>query len=263
MTAVELFRTLPFQMRTVEDGGTTGTDAEDGLSLEGYAAVFGQTTRIDSWEGCFDETIQRGAFLRSLKQLMPVLQFDHGRHPMVGSIPLGSFTDLREDAQGLYVLARLHDNWLIEPVRDAIESKAVNGMSFRFQVVRDEWRDHTGKKIKPEHVAQRVYSADPSDPTTILTRTLLELRCPELGPVVFPAYAGTSVAVRSQDVSALLSDPALTRHLLATTPASSEPEGGSDERSGDTAPPAPSTRTVPSPQTRNRVLKLQGVPLNG
>jgi HK97 family phage prohead protease len=257
---VELFRSLPFEMR---DATGPAADAADGLTLEGYAAVFGQTTRIDSWEGCFDEEIRKGAFARSLKAGPPVLQFDHGRHPMVGSIPLGSFEDLREEDAGLWISARLHDNWLIEPVRDAIESKSVNGMSFRFIVVRDEWRDSTGKLVKPEHVAQRVYAADPGDPTTILKRTLLELRCPELGPVVFPAYAGTSVAVRSQDMTAVLADPAsrdaLSRHLLATPATPSESEGDSGERSGDTAPPAPPAVPLPSTAARDRALKLAGV----
>ena len=36
--------------------------SNDGLTLEGYAAVFNTPTRIDSWEGTFDEQIAAGAF---------------------------------------------------------------------------------------------------------------------------------------------------------------------------------------------------------
>jgi hypothetical protein len=45
-------------------------------------------------------------------------------------------------------------------------------------------------------------------------RDLLEESCSELGPVVFPAYADTSVGVRSRQILAMLEDPA-TRHDLA------------------------------------------------
>ena len=44
-----------------------------------------------------------------------------------------------EDDRGLAVTARLSENWLIEPVRDAIAAGAVSGMSFRFTVVDEEW----------------------------------------------------------------------------------------------------------------------------
>lgn len=154
-------------------------DGGDGLTMEGYAAIFDSPTRIDSWEGKFDEVIQRGAFKKTLRERTPVLQFDHGQHPLIGSIPLGTIQSAREDTQGLYVKARLTDNWLVQPVRDAIRDGAVNGMSFRFSVVKDAWTER-GKNVP--------------------LRTLLEVKAPELGPVVFPAYADTSVGVRSHVV---------------------------------------------------------------
>jgi hypothetical protein len=52
------------------------------------------------------------------------------------------------------VVARLHDNWLVQPVRDAIKSKAIPGMSFRFSVVKDEWRDAAGALVKGEEIEQ-------------------------------------------------------------------------------------------------------------
>lgn len=139
-----LVREVSFEMRS-EDGSTP--DALDGNTLVGYGAVFGSPVRIHSWEGLFDEEIQRGAFKKSLSERTPVMQFDHGHHPMVGSIPLGYFRELREDAAGLYVEAPLHDNWLVQPVRDAIKSKAIPGMSFRFSVVKEEWRTAAGEQV--------------------------------------------------------------------------------------------------------------------
>lgn len=258
----DLCRSVPFELRD-------GSDDGDGLTLDGYGAVFGSPTRIDSWEGTFDEEIARGAFKKSLAERTPVLQFDHGRHPMVGSIPLGSFESLREDEQGLHVQARLHDNWLIQPVRDAIKSKAIPGMSFRCSVVKDEWRDSAGNLVKGDDVARRLWASDPSDPSTILRRTLKEVRLYEVGPVVFPAYADTSVGVRSRELVTLLSDPQVraevARALVGTPSEPSDAEGASGEgRAAATAEePAPDEVTpgkpVPSPAARDRGLRLSGV----
>lgn len=251
----DLLRSVDFELRADDDN--------DGLTLEGYAAVFGQATRINSWEGCFDEIIQRGAFKKSIRERTPVVQFDHGRHPMVGSIPLGSIQDLREDEAGLYVSARLHDNWLVQPVRDAIKSKTISGMSFRFGVVKDEWRDAAGKLVKHEDVQRLLWAADPDDPATVMTRTVKELRCAELGPVVFPAYAGTSVSVRSQELAALLTDPQaraeLVRALAGTPPETAAPAAPEDEGRAAVSNEEPhehSSASVPSPQARDRALRL-------
>jgi HK97 family phage prohead protease len=164
----------------------------DGLTLEGYAAVFNQWTEIDSYEGNFREQIAPGAFKRSIDHgRMPVLQFDHGTHPLIGSLPLGVITSLREDTYGLKVHARLSDNWLVEPVRDAIRDGAIHGMSFRFKVINDKW---TRSKNVPE-------------------RTITELKLYEVGPVVFPAYEQTAVGVRTRDALTSLTDPQVRGEL--------------------------------------------------
>lgn len=147
----------------------------DGFTLEGYAAVFDTPTRIDSWEGKFDEQVARGAFTKTLKERKPVMQFDHGHDIATGSVPIAAIDDIREDKQGLYVRARMFDNPRVEPIRQAIAGGAIDGMSFRFRVTREEW-DGTGDTP---------------------LRTIRELDLFELGPVVFPAYEATSVGVRS------------------------------------------------------------------
>lgn len=214
-----LTRSVPFQLERANEDG-------DGLTLEGYGAVFDTPTRIDSWEGAFDEVIARGAFAKTLNERTPVIQFDHGHHPLVGSIPIGSPEILREDAQGLYVKARLHDNWLIQPVRDAIASGSIDGMSFRFSVVK-ETVDESGD---------------------FPLRTVQEVKLYEVGPVVFPAYTETSVGVRSREIAAILSDPTalgdLARALVLGTPqpeaapgtsgGAADPQGAASEHSGMT-----------------------------
>lgn len=215
MTVRELMRSVPFEVTRAEDD-----ESGDGLTMEGYAAVFDTPTRINSWEGVFDEQLRKGAFRKTLRERTPVLQFDHGRHPLIGSIPLGVLNEGREDDNGLFVSARLTDNWLIEPIRDAIRDGAVDGMSFRFEVVREEWRDVNGKLIKDDsELIQLLYRPDDRGP---LQRTLIEVRVPELGPVVFPAYKETTVDVRSQALAATIRSEdqlvSLVRSSLAGVP---------------------------------------------
>jgi HK97 family phage prohead protease len=201
----ELRRATPFALRAAEDG-----EDGDGLTLDGYAAVFNRETIIDSWEGRFKERIAPGAMKKSFRENPPRVQFDHGHHPLIGSIPIGSIESVREEVDatlapegGAHVIARMHDNWLTQPVRDAIASGSVDGMSFRFSVVREEWHDHAGKKVTDEDdlrtQLRRTWMEEVPD-EELLVRTLKELRVPELGPVVWPAYTDTSVGVRSQSV---------------------------------------------------------------
>ncbi|MFI0481735.1 HK97 family phage prohead protease [Actinomadura sp. 9N215] len=183
----------------------------DGLTLEGYAAVWDSPTLIDSWEGTFNERIRRGAFRKSIRERTPRMQFDHGRHPLIGSIPIGTIDTLREDDAGLWTAARLSDNWLIQPVRDAIADGAIDGMSFRFTVIREEWRDTNGKLVKPDELDALLWSPGERGP---LERTLIELRVHELGPVVWPAYDSTTVGVRARDMAATIQqDDALRRKV--------------------------------------------------
>lgn len=186
---VDVCRSVPFTplVRAGED---------DGRTFEGYGAVFNSPTRIDSWEGTFDELVAPGAFRKSLTELVPKFQFDHGHHPLIGSIPIGAITDIHEDERGLFVRARLGEHTLIDLVREAISTGAINGMSFRFSVVRDEWRDRNGRKINSENELSRLlYGNEPE--RLPLQRTLLEVKCAEVGPVVWPAYPDTTASVRS------------------------------------------------------------------
>ena len=193
-------RSTPYREDLVRSAGFDLLRADeadgDGLTIEGYGAVFNSVTHIASWEGDFDEVIAPGAFRKSLRERTPKMQFDHGRHPLLGSLPLGVYSVAEEDARGLHVVGRLTDNWLVQPFRDAIRDGGVEGMSFRFSVVREEWTDKDGKKIKDEELGQLLwYGAGDRGP---ILRTLKELTVTEVGPVVWPAYADTEVGVRSR-----------------------------------------------------------------
>ncbi|MCP2327601.1 HK97 family phage prohead protease [Hamadaea flava] len=148
----------------------------DGRTLEGYAAVFNSPTLIRDAQGDFYETILPGAFTRSLAQRTPVLQWDHGKDPRIGQVPIGKIEEIREDARGLFVRARLFAHPDVDRVREAIAEGAVTGMSFRFTVPDggDDWTHSDGFE----------------------RRAVRDATAYELGPVVFPAYDTTSVSVR-------------------------------------------------------------------
>lgn len=168
----EMFtRAYTFEMRS--------TPGSDGRTLEGYVAMFRSVSRIPDRSGDFDEELHPGFADRSLRENgFPVMQFDHGKDPRVGTVPIGRYDVFEPDAKGYFVRGRLFDNAVVEPVRQAIEGRAIKGMSFRFSVTKggDKWNRRSAGVDKRD-----IFDAD----------------VPEAGPVVFPAYAATSVSVRS------------------------------------------------------------------
>lgn len=219
---LESVREAPFGfVRDASDG-----EPNDGLTLDGYGAVFGSRTVIDSWEGRFAEEFALGSMKRSFREAPPKVQFDHGRHPMIGSIPIAALRSISEEVDpvlapngGAHIVARVFDNWLMAPVRDAIAAEAISGMSMRFSVVRETWTTYDGKPIRDEQtlmqlLREAIYEDVPDDQLPI--RTVKEAKVPEMGPVVWPAYDQTSVSVRSQVIDlGRLHEPE-QRKLLAT-----------------------------------------------
>lgn len=218
---LESVREAPFKLRSSDD------EPNDGLTLDGYGAVFNRETIINSWEGKFREKIAPGSMKRSFRESPPKIQFDHGRHPLIGSIPIAKLERIEEDTDpdlapegGAHIVGRVFSNWLMEPVRDAIAAEAINGMSFRFEVVRESWSYADGRPIRDEKALlaelDRTWFEDvPAEDLPI--RTLKELKVPEMGPVVWPAYAETSVGMRSQviDLGRLADGDPEQRKLLA------------------------------------------------
>ncbi len=210
-----LCRTVAFRQENADDAVNS-----DGLNIEGYGAVFDSETEIHSWEGSFVERIRKGAFRKTLREQMPKMQFDHGHHPLLGGLPLGRWTEASEDDHGVHVVGRMFDNWITQPFRDAIADGAVDGMSFRFSVVREKWTDVDGKEIKDDSELFELLFWGSGDRGPI-TRELIEVKAPEMGPVVWPAYKDTSVSARSSDggtltidLGALRADPRMLADVI-------------------------------------------------
>lgn len=157
---------------------TTLRHEEEGNLLVGYAAVFNESTEIDSWEGKFRETIAPGAFRKTLRERGSQVKvlFNHGMDPSIGDKPLGKPRTMREDKQGLFVEVPLDETSYNADIKALLRSGALDGMSFRMTVVDERW----------------TYPDD-----DLPERTIKEIRLYEFGPVTFPAYAATQAGVRA------------------------------------------------------------------
>jgi phage head maturation protease len=123
------------------------------------------------------------------------MQFDHGKDARVGTVPIGRYDVFERDGKGYHVRGRLFDNPVVEPVRQAIAGGAIRGMSFRFTV--------SGRKDGDRWHRRGQGLARTGD---VEVREILDADVHEAGPVVFPAYAQTSVTVRSLLASATEED---------------------------------------------------------
>lgn len=210
----------------------------DGLTLDGYASVFNSETIIDSWEGRFKEQFLPGSMAGSFRSLTPIIQFDHGRHVQVGSLPIAApekgypreETDPERAPQGgAHIVARMHTAPVFEAVREVIASGSVSGMSHRFTMLTERWFTPDGKQLKdPKAIREelmRTWYEDVPD-EELLRRDLVRASVAELGPVVWPAYTSTSVGMRSLDASdrhelareiaaELRADPAFAQAIVA------------------------------------------------
>lgn len=150
--------------------------AEDGkITVAGYAAVFGEWADIGGW---FEETVARGAFTNTLRTADVRAYFGHDRGRVLGRSTAGTLR-LTEDSKGLAVEIDLPDTSDGRDAATLIERGDITGMSFGFEVMRQEWDE----------------TVDPP------RRTILEVELREVSIVSEPAYEGTSIAMRSLEAA--------------------------------------------------------------
>lgn len=116
---------FPLEVRSID--GNSG-------EFEGYASVFNV---VDSYE----TEIARGAFKESLsawqgKRRLPAMLWQHKTDE-----PIGVYTDMREDEQGLYVKGRLlvQDDPLAKRAHSHLKAGSINGLSVGFITEQDRY----------------------------------------------------------------------------------------------------------------------------
>lgn len=167
---------IEFRSWNPEDAEVRAVDG-DGMTFVGYAARFNSKSEYLG----FYETIQPGAFTRTLKARNEVKAFlNHNTDIVLGSTRAKTLK-LQQDDRGLLAEIRLPDTTAGRDLAVSVARGDVSGMSFGFSVPKggDSW------------------SADGQE------RTLKEIALVEVSPVTgFPAYSQTSASVRSMILTA-------------------------------------------------------------
>lgn len=175
-------RRLPLATAGVEIRAAAEGEPE---RFSGYAAVFDTRTAIGNPLGWgFYEEIARGAFTKTLGESDARMLVDHDSYYVVSRASAGSLS-LREDETGLVVDSTLDDE--LSYVRDLkanLRNGNITGMSFGFQVVKDDW-NLEDVETKDGQTGQ------------VEVRTIREVRLIEVSAVTFPAYTETEAELRS------------------------------------------------------------------
>lgn len=146
--------------------------ADGKTTLRGYAAVFNSETEIG---GFFREKIAPGAFANTIGGDVRAL-VDHDSGRVIGRTKSGTLR-LSEDERGLAIEVDLPDTSDGRDLETLVSRGDIDGMSFGFRVLHDEWDETV-------------------EPTL---RTIHEVELFEVSAVTFPAYQDTSLALRSRD----------------------------------------------------------------
>ena len=150
--------------------------------ITGHAAVFGQMTNIG---GFFNEVIERGAFDEcDLSDVLFYVNHNDQKIPLARSRRNNgnSTMQISIDDEGLKVEALLDidNNQEARSLCSAISRGDIDGMSFAFRIKEQKWEN-----------------LDSDMPTR---RILRFARVYEVSAVNMPAYDGTSIYARSQEV---------------------------------------------------------------
>jgi HK97 family phage prohead protease len=155
------------------------SDNSDALNFQGRAAVFDEWTEINDPFGSFSERVQRGAFRKVLSDGADVrfLGLNHDPNTVMARTAAGTMK-LKESAKGLEVDAELAPTQGARDLAALLNRGDVSQMSFGFRVGKDIWEyDEVNDTAK---------------------RTIVEFSdLFDVSPVTFPAYQGTTAAMRA------------------------------------------------------------------
>lgn len=181
--------------------GTVGIqleEREDGQpgKISGYGAVFydgSEGSQYRLWDD-FVERIMPGAFDRAIREQHDTRSFfNHDANWILGRTTAGTL-GLSIDSRGLRYEISPPDTSAGRDVRESVRRKDVTGSSFMFVAQGVAWRKEEGVTI----------------------REINDVDLWEVGPVVFPAYEGTSSELRMQSLRTLV-DAERRRHAPGPT----------------------------------------------
>lgn len=158
----------------VESIETRATESNDHL-IEGYINKFDKKSQFMK----FFEQVDRNAFNRTLAQGHNIFgMYNHSSDKILGSTKTGSLK-LSVDEVGLRFSLQINPNVsYAKDVYELVRSGDVDGCSFGFYVLEDEWS----------------YQDDGTE-----LRTILDLELLECTITPFPAYLDSEASVRSYD----------------------------------------------------------------
>lgn len=168
------------QQRVAKTRLESRSEGETG-KIQGYAAVFfnasdPENTQYAMWDDYF-ERIMPGAFDSALKDDDVRCLYNHDPNQVLGR-SLSNTLQLSVDDTGLFYTCDCPDTVVGRDVATLLNRNDVSGSSFSFEVIEAEYREEEGG---------------------IWYREVTKVKLYDVGPVTFPAYAGTSseVAQRS------------------------------------------------------------------
>jgi HK97 family phage prohead protease len=151
--------------------------------IEGYAAVFDEEYVLWESPSCrVVEIVKPGTFTRALKEKQDVrCLFNHDPNHLLGRTTAGTLR-MKQDDKGLSFTNDMPDTQLGRDVRTSVDRGDLDGCSFAFNVTKQTWREET------------------ENGKTISTREIEDVDLYDVGPVTYPAYTGTSVGARSEEM---------------------------------------------------------------
>lgn len=158
--------------------------AADGAApvITGYAAVFNSLSE----DLGFREMLMPGAFDRAMSEGHDVRALvNHDPNQILGRTKSGTLK-LSVDEKGLRAEITPPDTQIARDALTSIKRGDMDGMSFAFRTITDEWRMQDGEEI----------------------RQLTDLELVDVSVVAFPAYAATSVSARAIEHAKAAKEPA-------------------------------------------------------
>jgi uncharacterized protein len=167
-----------FERRFIKTQEVRASGPRKSPKIQGYAATFNTTTKIDTRDGSFNESIRPGAFSRAIRESDDcVCLFNHSDMHVLGRTGAGTLR-LKQDDCGLFYECDIPDTQAGRDTYTSIERGDINGCSFAFMVGDgdQEWEmDGDGTPCRSIRNVS----------------TLIDV-----SPVTHPAYPSTSVSAR-------------------------------------------------------------------